>query len=301
MTAAQAQSDYQASIGTWSHSGPNGNNPTQRDIAAGYGNSIITSENVAELSNGLSVETLINTVWSDSLHMATMLSTSATDIGAGVTEKEGYVYYTIDVSYQASRPAKISKPFPTPIPASTVTPDTGATRDSASSPVSIASSTPVNTQPVQTVTPQDIGIVVHIVQPGDSLYSIATSYQTTISDIRTRNGIADNQDLIYVGQKLLVRVVLTPTASPTPTPTEAPPTPTQTVTSTRELASPTLTPASTLTFTSAPTLTASTPLPTQPSDPPNESNLPLIIGIVLVAILGLGLIGAVSFYFLRKK
>src|SRR3989304_9888822 len=35
--SAQAHSEYQASIGTWSHSGADGSDETQRALAAGYG------------------------------------------------------------------------------------------------------------------------------------------------------------------------------------------------------------------------------------------------------------------------
>ena len=37
MSAAQKQSDYQASIGTWTHTGAGGSRPYDRAVAAGYG------------------------------------------------------------------------------------------------------------------------------------------------------------------------------------------------------------------------------------------------------------------------
>jgi LysM repeat protein len=295
MLAAQSHSDYQASIGTWSHVGANGSSPTQRVKAAGYGTSIFTSENVAQLSSGITIDTLINTVWADSLHMATMLSTKATDMGAGVTEKDGYVYYTLDVSYVDGHPAKNVKPSPTqgvfvtPIKAAA-----SATLDSSDS------SSSNNSQFVQTVTPQNVGIVVHEVQAGESLYSIAVAYGTTITDIRTRNGIAENNDVIYVDQKLLIRVILTPTASPFPTETEPSPTDTPVPTNTMVLPTLTVTPSAALTFTPESTLIF-TPLPLQSPAPLNESNQPPSIGLILVVIGGLALVGALAYYFLRKN
>jgi len=286
MTAAQAQSDYQASIGTWSHAGPDGSSPTQRDIAAGYGNAISTSENVAELNSNLPVDTLINTVWSDSIHMATMLSKSATDMGAGVTVKDGYAYYTLDVSYLTGRPAKISSPFPTPIPVVIAT--------------SATTSSPDNVPPVQTVTPQAVGIMVHVVQPGDSLYSIAMTYETTISDIRSRNGIAQNNDVIYPGEKLLIRVAFTPTASPAPTGTDVPSTSTPAPTGTLELQSPTPAPSRTLPI--SPSLSPSlTPSPQQTAPASNDSNSPPPIAMIMLIIGGLGLAGVIAFFLLRKN
>lgn len=43
----------------------------------------------------------------------------------------------------------------------------------------------------------------HVVQPGDTLYSIARHYGTTVSAIMAANGIV-NPDLIYVGQVLVI-------------------------------------------------------------------------------------------------
>jgi uncharacterized protein YkwD len=49
MAAAQAQSEWQAEIGTWSHSGPDGSRPHDRAVAYGYGGGaqVYISENVA--------------------------------------------------------------------------------------------------------------------------------------------------------------------------------------------------------------------------------------------------------------
>ena len=313
MRAAQSHSDDQASMGTWSHKGSNGSSATQRDIAAGYGTSIFTAENVAQLSSGLTVDTLINTVWSDSLHMATMLSSRATDMGAGVTEKNGYVFYTLDVSYQASRPARIGKPIPTPTPRASAAPS-AAPPTAANAPTgptaapAALTSLPAASPVVQTVTPQDVGIVVHVVDTGDSLYAIAVKYDTTISDIRARNGIAANNDVIYLGQKLLIRVVFTPTASPPPTGTAAPVTSTPPASQPVDTALPTATPSPTLTLTDAPTLTLApaaaltfTPLPARPAAPASDAGQPQPTGFILAAVGLLALLGAAAYYFMRQK
>ncbi len=47
------------------------------------------------------------------------------------------------------------------------------------------------------------GAVIYMVQPGDSLWTIAKRYHTTIADILAVNEI-ENPDLIYPGQKLLI-------------------------------------------------------------------------------------------------
>lgn len=46
--------------------------------------------------------------------------------------------------------------------------------------------------------------IVYIVKKGDTLSEIALWYDTTVSDLVKRNGIA-NPDLIYIGQKIIIR------------------------------------------------------------------------------------------------
>ena len=107
-------------------------------------------------------------------------------------------------------------------------------------------------------------VVTHVVQPGDSLYSIANLYGTTVETLMMINGIKDPM-LIHVGQELLISPPTpTPTATSTPTPTQTPtPTPTPTLTPT-----PTPEPTETPTPTATPTFTPSpTPRPTPTPTP----------------------------------
>lgn len=61
--------------------------------------------------------------------------------------------------------------------------------------------------------PSTTPYITHIVQPGETLSSIAWHYGVNYWDIATLNGLA-NPNLIYVGQVLLI-----PTTGPVPTPT----------------------------------------------------------------------------------
>jgi LysM repeat protein len=56
---------------------------------------------------------------------------------------------------------------------------------------------------VLTPVPPSGEVVVHVVQPGETLYSIAARYGTTVQAIIDANGIT-NPDQIYQGQKLNV-------------------------------------------------------------------------------------------------
>lgn len=66
--------------------------------------------------------------------------------------------------------------------------------------------------------------LIHEVQSGETLSSIADQYATTVEAILSANKL-DSPDLIYVGQELIVPLMPptpTPTLTPTPTPTATP-------------------------------------------------------------------------------
>lgn len=291
MAAAQAQSDYQASIGLVTHTGADGSSPTQRDMAAGYGGGakIYTAENAAYLSSSTPIKTLIYSIWSDSIHWATMINPNATDCGVGATEKDGFVYYTLDVSYAAGQAGSENG---TPVSTATAGTTLSTEADSLTATATPKpSATAKGTHAVQTATADETGRVVHVVQPGEALWSIAIAYGVKIADLTALNGIAANKP-VYAGQKLVIHAANTLTPSPSPTDTEPPPTRTLAPTNTRR--------PPTLTFTAGPTRTL-TPLPLLPKLPSVESNPRQSIGTILVVVCGLGLAGVLISYLLRKK
>ncbi len=75
--------------------------------------------------------------------------------------------------------------------------------------------------PVMTSTPLPDGTVIHVVQPGDTLYGIAYEYGVDPEQIRQLNNLGSS-NLIVVGQQLVIKQGQ-PAATPTPQPTEAAP------------------------------------------------------------------------------
>jgi len=266
MSVAQAQANYMASIGTWSDYGPGGSTLGERLLAAGYplagdlSAGGICSQNVAQGTSSMTVQTAINTEWSDAEHQIALFSTSMTQIGAGVTYSGGDVYYVI----AAAQP-------------------TGSGQQQAYTPSSSGSQTggtPVSQSqliPMAIVsTPDQSGAVYHVVQPGQALWQIAIAYKVKINDIKNLNSLSS--DVIFPGQKLLIMRVGTSTpVSPTAGPT---------------LDLSTFTPLPTVEiFTETVTSTA-TATPVAPVQ--SQNGAPVVGGIIFVALAAAGFIAWAS-------
>lgn len=227
MQIAQAHAEYMAATGQITHYGPNGERPYQRALAAGYplagdlAQGGFFSENVIS-GSGMSPKAAVQAWQGDAPHLHTMLSPNLQEIGAGVAVRDGYYYYVID----CARPTSSRTPQP-------YTPGPGLPAPGTVSPGEYM-------MPVFTVTPQADGRVIHVVQSGQTLWSIAIAYGVKIDELRRLNNLMGNT--IYPGQKLLIMRL------PTATPTSSPPPPTFTPWPTRTLwptSTPTLVPSPT--------------------------------------------------------
>jgi LysM repeat protein len=184
MAAAQAHSDYQAATGSISHTGSGGSNPTSRAMAAGYSGSVI--ENIYGGMNA-SPQQAVSWWQGDSLHLGTLLSTRYTDAGAGVTTSGGVVYYTLDVG--------------------SVTGGSSGSTGVSTLPASGAAAAPATAiayNPVLIATPNPDGSIVHVVQAGQTLWTIAATYKITLPDLLQLNGFTSNT-FIYPGNKILIK------------------------------------------------------------------------------------------------
>jgi len=137
-------------------------------------------------------------------------------------------------------------------------------------------------QGIPTSTPLPDGAIVHIVAEGESLAMIAASYGVSMEEIRGLNGMAPTSNLIFPGQKLIIRLAPTVTLTPTITPVTPRPTRTPTPVTPTRTPAPTRTPlpTSTPTPTLSPLVAASTGLVT-------HFRRPLLIGMIVVCALGL--------------
>jgi uncharacterized protein YkwD len=271
MASAQGHSNYQSTIGTWSHIGAGGSTPVSRAIAAGFGGgaTVYISENVAIGNTAVGLDEVIYQIWGDPDHWNTMTSTLYVNAGAGVTLKNGVLYYTFDTGYLAGQ-----APLPTRGPGTPQGPGTPTQKPS----------TPVPTVPrivpIVTSTPNPDGSVVHPVGNGQALINIASAYKMTLDDLRRLNKMTASSVLL-AGQKLLIQPAFTPSAVPSITPTQPSATPTLAATRT-----PTLEPTGTRSPSETPTQTPTPVSAAQPLENIDRRSL----GTVIIAVCGMGLL-----------
>ena len=201
MGTAQNQANYNASIGTSTHTGPGGTSYPDRLTAAGY-SFVFRSENVLSESPDATGGDLVNhPSWADSLHQHTMLSPDLCEVGAGVAVAGGRAYYVLDASCPSG-----SSAGNTAVPGATYTGGGGV----AATQVTVIPNTP-----------KPDGSITHIVRPGETLWSLAITYKTTIAELKSLNNL--QTDEIYPNQTLIIaRAANTQTPAPTATGTSVP-------------------------------------------------------------------------------
>jgi len=194
MLIAQQHSQYQASIGTWTHLSADGSRPIDRAYAAGFGEgaTIFISENVAYGQNA-SIMEIINGPWNDPDHHHTMYNPSAKYIGAGGAYSGDLVFYTVDTGYWVGDPA------PTP-----ENPALSSTPSSSLEPSAV---------PVVVSTPMSDGTVKHIIAGGQSLWTIAAVYNITLEELRELNGLEPDA-IMSLGDEIIIHPSYTPTNTP---------------------------------------------------------------------------------------
>ncbi|GEM_PF-1079389 len=283
---AQETADIMAANGMTGHIG----GVADRIAAAGYGGgvTVYATENIMT-GTDLTAEEIVTMAWADDTHSIPVKNPIYCDIGAGVaTDAEGVSYYVLHAAYSDKRwcgpyisPDGSLLPWAYTATAAILT-ATGAPK--AGTPDPNATVDPFDTSQwiltVRTVTPNPDGVLVHEVKFGQSLWSIATAYGTTVKAIQNINGISEDWQTVYSGQKLIIPTSLTPHPTDTPAATHTP-------TTGQGVA---LVSASTATASRAP-VTSATPSPVNKPTPPDTDSLVrtaiwVVAGLGVVLILG---------------
>jgi len=269
MQSAQSQADYMAATGQVTHARPSGTY-TQQLLALGFplagdlSQGGFRSENILN-TNGPLVWNGVPPAWQDAQHMNTMLSGNFTHIGAGISQSGESYYYAVDTAAAtgSGQQQESAATVLTSVPG-------GASASSGVSQFMV---------PVTLSTPRPDGNVYHKVQYGQSLWSIAIAYGTTIKNIQALNNLGE-QSTVYQGEELLVVTGATQAAAPS---LEATVTPQVTAT---------FAPTSTSIPTSLPeqvTVTPTVEVVEESSPPRPASSRALIVVLIVAAFVGAGM------------
>ena len=157
----------------------------------GGGSKVWGTENFAMGNLGID-EIMI--IWSDASHMIPAVNPAYCNIGAGVANSSnGMTYYVLQAAYTAS---KSCGEYKSPN-GNTTSPNGGTTNDGRVAGVS------QRVVAVKIATPDTSGKIFHIVEAGQSFWSIAVAYKITIKDLEIWNNLSKDSKL-QIGQKLFI-------------------------------------------------------------------------------------------------
>lgn len=167
-------------------------NVSGRLKSAGYGAgyTVWGTENFA-VGSSFSIDEIM-LVWSDASHMIPAVNPAYCNVGAGVAKSSnGMTYYVLQAAYTSGKACGEYK--------SPVTSDTSGDTPSSSG-VSTISQIIV---PVKIATADAEGKIFHVVEAGQSFWSIAIAYKITIKDIETWNNLSKDSKL-PIGKRLFI-------------------------------------------------------------------------------------------------
>lgn len=149
----------------------------------------------------------------------------------------------------------------------------------------VPAATPVNIQPLQTAAPREDGSVVHEVQYGETLWTIAEAYGITLNQLLNLNGLT-KEAVILPGDELVVRAASTVVEpSQIAVSMDANPKPTSTATRRPRNTSTPLANLSSITAQATIPLTPDLGWESENEDPPLEVLLALIAGVIVMGLL----------------
>jgi len=159
-----------------------------RLAAAGYGagGTVWATENFAVSGGGMGIDEIM-AAWADPDHMRPAVEPAYCNVGAGVAQANGKTYYILQAAYVSGREC-----------GSSTSSSGGATQ-----PDSGSGAVPQLIIPVKIATPDADGNIYHVVQSGQSFWSIAIAYQITIHDLEVWNNLTRDTAL-QAGQRLFI-------------------------------------------------------------------------------------------------
>ncbi|RMG98757.1 MAG: LysM peptidoglycan-binding domain-containing protein [Chloroflexi bacterium] len=189
--AAQTHADWMAAnIIFDQHVEDNGSTPQSRAAAAGYVGRVV--ENIVGGTGMTPHQGLI--WWQNSpVHYNTLVTTRYIEAGVGYASNGGANFYVLLVGVPADHPGA---------------PPPNTTNDSPE---------PLFITPIELAQPREDGSIVHVVQPGQALWSIAAYYEVPLSELLLINNLTPDS-FIKPGDEIIVRLPDGASLPPTPTP-----------------------------------------------------------------------------------
>jgi LysM repeat protein len=187
--AAQNQANYMAANTVFSsHIGAGGSTPQSRANAAGYVGYV--SENIVG-GTGMSSSRGL-TWWRNSpVHYNTLITSRYIEAGTGYATNGSENFYVLVVGRPSDAP-----------------PANSAQDDSPEV---------IFVTPIVLSQPNEDGSIIHVVQDGQALWSLAAHYEVELSDLMLFNSLSDN-DFVRPGDEIIIRLAEGQEPPPTPTP-----------------------------------------------------------------------------------
>ncbi len=167
-------------------------NVSGRLTSAGYGGgaTVWGTENFAV--GHMSIDEIM-LVWADPSHMIPAVNPAYCNVGAGVAKSSnGLTYYVLQAAYTSNKACGEYKP-----PEGWEPNTEGTTNEGRAGGISQV------IVPVKVAEPDEDGNIYHVVQAGQSFWSIAVAYKITIKDLEYFNNISSSNGL-QIGQKLFI-------------------------------------------------------------------------------------------------
>lgn len=211
MAAAQAHSDWGASVGYFDHVEPDGSHPTDRAVRAGYGEygHVRVSENI--YYGYLATPESAVAWWTNSpIHFRGMTNPDYQEMGVGVAYGDTGGYFCLLFGLKLEN-----------VPAAPPASSNGGNSNGGASQAALPAEPDV--PEIATQAAQSDGSIVHVVEEGQAIWNIAAAYGVDVPTLLRQNNLTDNS-FVHVGDPIIVRPASTPTPSPLPPTATRPPT-----------------------------------------------------------------------------
>ncbi|MBK7895767.1 MAG: LysM peptidoglycan-binding domain-containing protein [Candidatus Promineifilaceae bacterium] len=187
-TAAQNQANFMAANTIFSsHVGAGGSTPQSRANAAGYVGSV--SENIVG-GSGMTAARGLSWWVASPVHYNTLVTSRYQEAGTGFASNGSENFYVLVVGQPSDAP---------PPPANDTSP------------------APLFITPITLAQPGEDGSIVHLVQEGQALWSLAAHYEVSLSDLLLFNSLPANA-IVQPGDRITIRLAEGQAPPPTPTP-----------------------------------------------------------------------------------